>query len=186
MDGRTNSDVTVVVGSRNPVKVRAVTQVMHDIYDGQGTACAVHACDAESDVPPQPLGLETIFDGARNRARNALASRENVTYGVGIEAGIYEVRGVSLDVQFCVILDVDGWMTVGHSGGFAYPPSVLSEVEKGHEIGDIFASLSGNENIKREQGAIGMLSKGHVDRTAFTRHAVLMAMVPRLSPELYK
>lgn len=177
--------MTVSVGSRNPVKVQAVTQVMREIFDASGITWTVRACEADSNVPPQPIGLETIFDGALNRARHALESVGGATYGIGIEAGIYEVRGVSLDVQYCIILDTEGWMTVGHSGGFVYPPSVLREVEKGHEIGDIFATLSGNENIKREQGAIGMLSKGHIDRTAFTRHAVLMAMVPRLSPELY-
>lgn len=169
----------VAVGSVNPVKVKAVENVFSVVYG----AVLVEGVKVASGVPPQPFGEETVT-GAVNRAKEAYAP-EKYDLGVGIEAGLFEVGDFMLDVQYCAIYDGD-WLTLGCGSGFEYPSVVLREVLGGKEVGDVMSRVAGVENLGEKQGAIGVLSKGMLSRTQLTEQSVLMALIPRISPELYR
>ncbi len=175
----------IAVGSTNPVKIRAVENVMKRIYD----SVVVVSVAVDSGVGRQPLSLEETIKGAVNRALNALKAVKDAHLGVGIEAGLIEVPFTLtgyLDVQYCAIVDRRGSLTIGHGPGFEYPPSVVREVvERGVEVGLVMSRLTGIENLGRKMGAIGYLSRMMIDRTKLTELAVLMAMIPRLNPRLY-
>jgi len=47
-------------------------------------------------------------------------------------------------------------------------------------------ALTGIERIGHKMGAIGFLSRGLLDRAQLTEQAVLMALLPRLRPDLYQ
>lgn len=169
----------VAVGSTNPVKVKAVESVFRRVY---GEA-EVEGVKAASGVPPQPFGEETVI-GAINRAKGAYAP-EKFDMGVGIEAGLFRVSGFTLDVQYCAIYD-GSWLTLGCGSGFEYPSTVLDEVLAGKEVGDVMSRVAGIENLGEKEGAIGFLSHGMLTRTQLTEQSVLMALIPRISPELYR
>ncbi|MBN1786256.1 MAG: inosine/xanthosine triphosphatase [Candidatus Methanofastidiosa archaeon] len=178
--------VKIGVGSLNPVKVNAVRTTFEEVFEHLGMASDIDVVgfSVESGVPDQPIGLEAIYKGAQNRAM-AVYNKHPCDYNIGLEAGIYRIGDTFLDLQFCVIMDMWGWTTVGHGGGFSYPMEVIEGVRGGDEVGKIFAKISGNQNIKNQEGAIGLLSKGFIDRTAFSKQSVLMALIPRMSPKLY-
>lgn len=186
MSSKSQDTIKIGVGSANPVKINSVRSTFQDVleYLGKSPIFDIEGYNVDSGVPDQPIGLETIYNGAYNRAREASTRREN-DYSIGLEAGIYIVDGKHIDLQFCVIIDKKEWVTMGHSGGFTYPESVIEKVKTGMEVGDIFATMSGKSNIKSQEGAIGMLSRGFINRTGFSRQSVLMALIPRISPELY-
>jgi inosine/xanthosine triphosphatase len=173
----------VHVGSSNPVKLEAVRRVftrafLDEIID-------VVLVPVEPGVPSQPLGDE-VARGAVARARAAL---QGADYGVGIEAGLIYHHALKLhfDVQFCAIVDRAGRVTVGHGPGFVYPRRVLQAVlEEGQTVGQAMEALTGIEHIGHKMGAIGFLSQGLMDRRALTEQAVLMALLPRLRPDLYQ
>lgn len=170
----------VAVGTNNPVKLKAVENVFSRIYGN----VTVDARKVSSGVPSQPFGNETV-KGAINRAKNAFKSG-SYDYGVGIEAGLSDVEGFILDVQFCAIYDnIDG-ITLGCGSGFEYPPVVISEVLAGREVGDVMSEISGIPDLGKKLGAIGYLSHGMLDRTQLTEQSVLMALIPRINPKLYK
>lgn len=168
----------VAVGTTNPVKVDAVRNVFGRIYKD----VTVEPRKVGTGVPDQPFGAETI-QGAINRARNAYRSGE-YDFGVGIEAGLSDVEGYVLDIQFCAIYD-PYWTTIGCGSGFQYPPKVLSEVLTGREVGDVMSELSGIPELGQKMGAIGYLSRSMLDRTQLTEQSVLMALIPRINPKLY-
>ena len=168
----------VAVGTENPVKVAAVENVFRRVYED----VAVEPRKVGSGVPEQPFGSETIR-GAVNRAKNAYKSGE-YDCGVGIEAGLSDVEGHVLDVQFCAIYD-PFWTTIGCGSGFQYPPAVLAEVLAGRSVGDVMSEVSGVPGLGQKQGAIGYLSHGLLDRTQLTEQSVLMALIPRINPKLY-
>ncbi|CAJ36416.1 inosine/xanthosine triphosphatase [Methanocella arvoryzae] len=169
----------VAVGTVNPVKVNAVKNVFGKLFDN----VEVEGRKVGSGVPDQPFGSETI-KGAINRAKNAYRTGD-YDYGVGIEAGLTDVEGYVLDIQFCAVFDgLD--CTTGCGSGFQYPPTVLAEVLTGREVGDVMSELTGIENLGQKMGAIGYLSRGMLDRTQLTEQSVLMAMIPRLNPKLYR
>ncbi len=173
-DGR--DDVPdIAVGSANPVKVEAVRTVMERIL-GQVRVTPV---EVDPGVPQQPFGEQTR-EGAVNRARGALGGRD---LAVGIEAGVFEMPDGLYDFQYCAVLDRDGGLSVGTGMGFRYPDAVAALVRGGMTVGDAMHRIYGSAGIGREQGAVGLLSKGLIDRKTLTEQSVTAAMIPRIWDE---
>lgn len=165
----------ISVGSLNRVKVEAVRNVMERIYG----EVRITAVDARSGVPDQPFGEQTR-QGAENRARGALGDHQ---MSVGIEAGVFEFPDGLYDIQHCCILSKDGRITYGQGSGFRYPDDVAGLVRSGSTVGDAFDTLFGSEGIGKKAGAVGMLSKGLLDRLTLTEQSVTAAMIPRIWEE---
>ncbi|HEY3423120.1 MAG TPA: inosine/xanthosine triphosphatase [Methanocellaceae archaeon] len=168
----------IAVGSLNPVKIKAAENAFRRVF-GDVT---VEGKDVSSGVPSQPFGMDTV-QGAINRAKVAYSS--GYDYGVGIEAGLFEVQGFMLDLQYCAVYD-GSWLTLGCGSGFEYPPTVLTEVLAGKEVGEVMSRVAGVDDLGKKSGAIGFLSKGMLDRTALTEQGVFMALIPRINKELYR
>jgi len=175
----------VHVGTRNPAKRDAVERVFGRVYPDQGWD--VRRVSAEADVPEQPFAGD-VARGAQQRAQAALATPDRPDFGVGIEAGLIwnDLLRVYFDVQYAVIVDQTGQQTAGHGPGFVYPPAVIEAVvNDGRTVGEAMEAMSGIDGIGKRMGAIGYLSRGHMDRTALSEQAILMALVPRLRREHY-
>lgn len=165
----------ISVGSLNRVKVEAVRNVMERIYG----EVRITAVDAKSGVPDQPFGEQTR-QGAENRARGALGDHQ---MSVGIEAGVFEFPDGLYDIQHCCILSKDGRITYGQGSGLRYPDDVAGLVRSGSTVGDAFDTLFGSEGIGKKAGAVGMLSRGLLDRLTLTEQSVTAAMIPRIWEE---
>lgn len=165
----------IAVGSINQVKVAAVRTVMEKVYGD----VRITAVDVQSGVPPQPFEGQT-HQGSENRARAALGDHD---MAVGIEAGVFEMLDGLYDIQHCTIISKDGKVTYGHGSGFRYPDSIAELVRNGMTVGDAVKEIYGNTEIGKKQGAIGLLSKGLIDRKTLTEQSVTAAMIPRLWDE---
>ncbi len=176
-EGRLLRPLLVNVGSQNPVKVAAARQVIQRFHP----QLTVNAVAVLTPVGEQPWGKEAEL-GAEVRARESLGKGD---LGVGIEAGVLEREDGLYDVQHCVIIDGNGWVTRGHGMGFRYPPAIAELVRKGMPVGDACAQLFEEGDQGSGKGAIGILTNGALDRVALTEQAVLAAMVPRIRKELY-
>ena len=172
--GRTGA-MDIAVGSLNRVKVEAVRNVMERIYGD----VRITAVDAKSGVPDQPFEGQTR-QGAENRARAALG---NHSMAVGIEAGVYEFPDGLYDIQQCCVISSDGRITRGQGSGFRYPDEVADLVRDGCTVGDAFDRLYKSDHIGKKGGAVGMLSRGLLDRLSLTEQSVTAAMIPRIWEE---
>ncbi len=166
------SAVDIAVGSFNQVKVSAVRSVMERVYG----EVRITAVDVPSGVPPQPFGDQT-HEGSRNRALTALGGHE---IAVGIEAGVFEMLDGLYDIQHCTVVSRDGRETYGQGSGFRYPDSIAELVRGGMTVGDAVHRVYGSTDIGRGQGAVGILSKGLIDRRTLTEQSVIAAMIPRI------
>lgn len=174
----------IAVGSTNLVKIKAARNVFRRFF----TRVHVEGVDVGAELPPQPIGKSKIIACAIRRAKRALTSGK-FDLGVGIEAGLVRApRTISgfVDVQWCAIVDRRGVITLGHGPGFEYPAKLVKEVlSKGTEVGWVMERITGIKRIGERMGAVGYLSRGRLDRIRLTEQAVLVAMIPRLSPKLY-
>lgn len=182
----------ICVGSLNPTKVNAVKIAFEKYF----TEFQIFKIKADSGVPNQPIGMESILKGAKNRAEHALnylinekQIKTNI-FGIGIEAGLVKVPYTMtnyMDFQFCVIMDENQQITVGSGIAFEYPQSVINEIFSNPEteIGDIIGELADNINLKNEAGAISFLSKNQITRPEILTQAVISALLPRINRELY-
>ncbi len=184
----------VCVGSLNPVKFNAVKQAYKIYYNN----IDVHKAKVQSNVPKQPIGLDITVKGAYNRAKKSLEYLKSILdseyeecelFGVGIEAGLVNIplaRTNYLGLQFCVIMDQLGEVSIGSGVGFEYPEKIIKKVlSEKMEIGVIMGNLSGNRTLKREGGAISFLSKQAIKRVDILKEAVICALLPRINGELY-
>ena len=180
-DGHLMRPVKVAVATGNRVKVEAVRNVFTQVY---GYVDVVEVA-MDPDSHGQPLDERTI-EGATRRAKVAL-EKSGADFGVGVEAGLFHVQRLDkhIDIQYCAIMDSSGAVTYGHGPGFEYPPEVTKAALGGHAVGDIMSGITGIERIGHKSGSIGYLSAGLINRTSLTELAVLMALIPRIRPELY-
>ena len=173
------------VGSTNQVKVSAVKELLplYQIFKD----AEVISVETFSGVSDQPLSLEETIQGAKNRAKEA---HEGNDFGIGLESGLFEVPHTKtgmMDTCACAIYDGKEYH-VGLSSSFEYPIKVMEMVIKGtHNISQAFHenNLTENPDVGAAEGAIGILTKGRLDRIAYTKQALTMALVHLENPELY-
>jgi len=192
----------VRVGSENRAKLEAVGMALRALAanEADGVAIPVVAVDVASGVPEQPIGLEQIVTGARQRARAALASGP-CALAVGIEDGLASLGDLAADNIGCAWVTDGEREAHGFSAAFAYPSRCLEPaLREQAPIGTLFDDLwqrtrpwrsgvpghpqSGSESGRRE-GNIGRLSGGRLSRSAYGSQAVLCALVPFLHVDLY-
>ena len=173
----------VAVGSRNPVKIAAVRALLARV--APGAEAEGHA--VSSDVPDQPWGDDETIRGARARARAALAADAAATMGVGIEGGVVALAdGEVRSNAWAVVVDRDGREGVGGSLAMPLPPRVARLLREGMELGHAMDALTGSENIKHREGAVGVLTQGLITRQGAYEVLLTYALAPWLAREQWE
>jgi inosine/xanthosine triphosphatase len=169
---------TIVVGSTNPAKSSAVRGFCERAFPG----CTVVARDVPSGVPEQPIGTAQTAEGARNRARAALASVEGAQLGFGLEGGV-DAEGNLIN---CVaVVCADGRENQTWGVRFPLPPAIAARALAGEELGPVMDEVSGRSESKKSLGAVGILTNGLFTRADMWQGPVACALMPFLHPELY-
>lgn len=171
---------TAAVGSTNPAKLEAVHRALARLAPG----CAVEGITVPSGVPDQPFGDESTRQGARTRAREALA-QTSADIGVGLEGGVIFEGDEPWLVSWVAVIDRTG--RVGEASGLRMrlPASAAQRLRDGVELGDVVDALFDSHLSKQQSGAIGLLTEGFVSRTDAFADLVAMACAPLLRPDLY-
>jgi inosine/xanthosine triphosphatase len=176
----------VIVGSKNPVKIKAVKNVLRSFF---GRKLRVKGVKVDLNLPKQPIGLEETIKGAIKRAKFALDFEKNVDYGIGIEAGLIKVPYTTsgyMDQQITAILDRNLYLTIGASSMFELPKSIVeSIIKKNSEMEEVIEEFFGIKDIGKKQGAIGYFSYGKINRLKLTEQSVIMALIPRMNKRIY-
>ena len=166
------------VGSANKAKVAAVSETLKD-YPHLAEAL-VEGIKTDSGVSDQPLTLDETITGARNRAQNAFVDCE---YSVGLESGLMAVaqsKSGYLDVCVAVIYDGSEFhLGISSAWEFKDRNIIDSMVNEGLDMSQAIlkAGITQNEQIGSEEGAIGIVTKGRIDRKAYTKQALQMALI---------
>lgn len=161
----------VAVGSTNPVKREATANALP-------AATVVEAVSVDPGVSAQPTGEAETVDGARNRARRALATGD-YDLGIGLEGGVASVD--SIDGRFLTMwaAATDG-DRIEYGGGprLRLPTDVEERLAAGEELGPVMDDRLDTTGIKHDQGAAGVLTGGIIDRESALRHALAGALGP--------
>lgn len=177
----------VIVGTKNAGKIAAVkkwTEEYPILADS-----VIDSCDIESGVHSQPVGLDAIVTGAKNRAFGAYNTGK-YDLAFGIESGIFAVpytKSGFVDTTCCVIYDGEKYH-VGFSSCFEYPKKMIDGIfDEGKEISDIAVEMGFAENREFRQGLwmVWVLTKSRVTRIDYTYQAVQMALLHLENPEYY-
>lgn len=182
----------IVVASTNPVKVEAARR-------GFAAVFPQHTLDAQgisvpSGVADQPMSDAETLRGAHNRATAARAQRPEADYWIGIEGGCQECYQHLQSFAWVVVLNREaehsgaelaaGQLGAARTGAFFLPEEVAQLVRGGMELGNADDQVFGRANSKQQEGAVGIFTRGLIDRTAYYVHAVTLALIPFVNPDL--
>ncbi len=170
----------VVVGSTNPVKVNSVKTVFTEYFPG----CDVVGMAVGTGVSEQPITESETILGAKNRAMATLSSDPESEYGVGLEGGVTDVDGTLFECAWVAIAKRSGEMGLGGGLYFEIPPRVAERIRKGEELGPIMEEIM-QYDVKRNEGAIGVLTKGKLTRQEAYEQIVKSALVRFVSSEWF-
>ena len=170
----------IVIGSTNPVKFSASRRVLGALYPD----AVFQKLDVPSGVSDQPWGDRETQQGAYNRARAALkASSANLA--VGLEGGVLETPYGLFTSAWCVLLNDEGRIGIGGNACTQLPDEVIAYLKQGMELGHAMDALSGLQNTKHQDGAIGLLTNGLLTRQSAYENIIKMALSPFVRPEWY-
>jgi inosine/xanthosine triphosphatase len=174
----------VLVGSANPIKSAAVTEVFASYFEG----VEVRGMEVASGVPAQPVGDDT-WTGAQNRAlalvERSRAENLGAAYCVGLEGGIAQLAARWYTFGVICIADAAGRCGFGVSPMFELPESIVARLLAGEELGHVIDDLSGERNTKQRGGAIAYMTQGRIGRGQLYSQGVVMALMPFLNLALY-
>ncbi len=177
-------EIVVLVGSENPVKIEATKEAFEKYFEN----VRVMGIKVNSGVPDQPVNHQT-FEGARNRALRLMEISKkqgiDADFFVGIEGGIIQLLSKWFAFGGMCIIDKHGKLGYGTSPLFELPDKVTEHLLNGVELGHVMDKLTGEENTKQKQGAVGIFTKGIMDRKSFYVNGLVVALIPFLNDELY-
>jgi len=171
----------IAIGSLNPVKTRAVENVINKVWPGAEIVCV----NVPSGVSDQPISDEESIMGATNRARLALENT-NADLGIGLEGGVNDSEHGMFLCSWCVALDKNGVKSVGCGGRLLLPEKIANELRKGKELGPVMDELLNDHNVKQKQGTVGILTNNLVTRTAAFERAVIYALTKFINSKNYE
>jgi len=166
----------VAVGSMNPVKIGAARAVVQRL----APQVRVDGIAVESGVPDQPWSDAETIRGALARAHAARVALD-ADWGIGIEGGVIdEGQGRVRTCAWAAVVDREGRDGVGGSLSLELPARVAELVRSGMELGHAMDAVTGERDVKRGAGAVGVLTLGLVSRQSAYETLVAYAVVPLL------
>lgn len=167
-----------IVGTTNKAKIDAVSEILKDYPHLSEAEVSAQATD--SGVGDQPLSLEATVTGAMNRARGCFSACD---YSVGIESGLMTVpftKSGYMDVCACAIFDGTEFH-IGLSSAWEFPNPEVTKliVNEGMDMSQAVnkVGMTQNPTVGAAEGAIGILTKGRIDRKEYTKQALRMALI---------
>ncbi len=163
-----NTPSHIFVGSTNPVKIDAVNLATKHHWP------AVHITGYEvaSQVSEQPRSDAETRRGAQNRAQAVLAlglshtESKQLSLGIGLEGGVFTTENGELwSTVWVSVVDQSGVHWDANGARFKVPSQIAKLIEAGEEMGPALSKLFGGADIKRQNGAIGIVTQNFVTRT---------------------
>lgn len=176
-----NKKIIVLVGSINPVKIKAVKNVFKKIFK----KVEVKGRKSASGVNPQPISFEEAYKGALNRAKNLSKKGEVFDYLVGIEGGIQKYSFGWVTGGAIVIINQKNEIGVGFSPQLLLGSRIIKRIKKGNELGQVLENISGIKDIKQKQGAFGYFTDNLLTREKAYEAGVIFALARFLKKEMY-
>lgn len=177
--------MNIGVGSKNITKVQAVEEILKD-YPLFASA-QVHAVNVQIEEFGHPKNINEVVAGATDRAKQAQQGND---YGFGIEGGLMEVPGTKtgyMEVAACAIYD-GTQVHLGLSPACEWPAAVIQHIlHDGLDGSQAMkaAGITSEEKLGASKGFIDLATKGRMDRTAYNKAAVVMALIHLENPDYF-
>lgn len=191
---------TIAVGSKNPAKLRAVTNAVQKVWPD----AAIDTIDAPSGVRDQPLDDDEAIQGAVNRALFSRLALDT-DLGLGLEGSVAdtaygmflcgwvavvdhaftpELTSVPRELIQSAVLSHAG-VSLACTSRILLPNPVADQIRAGGELGPVMDQLTQRTDTKHAQGANGILTNGLIQRADSFEQGVIFALARYITPHYY-
>jgi inosine/xanthosine triphosphatase len=155
----------IAIGSKNPAKITAVEAAFlnHDIE--------IIAVDASSGVSEQPMSDEETITGAINRAIGA-AEKAGTPIGIGLEGGVHKTPHGLLLCNWGALAAKGMTPIIAGGARLLLPDEVAEKVLAGQELGPVMDDYAKKQNVRKNEGAVGIFTNGQVNRSEMFLHVM--------------
>ena len=166
----------IAVGSTNNAKLEAAKIAVHKMFP----QAEIIGVSVRSKVSDQPKSDKESIKGAINRARSA-QKKTGANYGIGMEGGIQKIGKSWFESGWIAIVDKKGNLGLGSSARFEMSGKLAKELLSGRELRDVMNELTNRNDVHETDGAMGVLTAGHLKRAEAYSHGIIFAFAPFLS-----
>ncbi|KAH9600951.1 Non-canonical purine NTP phosphatase/PRRC1 [Trypanosoma melophagium] len=108
-------------------------------------------------------------------------------YGIGIEGGVEKIADRWFECGWMHAVErSSGRCGLGSSARFEMGQNLMSGIlNEGKELAEIMDELTGQTDVGSGQGAMGILTAGHLGRAESYSHGLIFALAPFLSNRKY-
>lgn len=156
----------IIIGSKNPTKIAAV----ENSFRGHREVEFI-SLDVSSGVSEQPFSDEETIEGAVNRATRAIV-QGNGGIGIGLEGGVHETSHGLLLCNWGALATPDMAPIIAGGARFLLPEEVAARLRAGEELGPVMDDYAKKKNVSKQEGAVGILTNGLVNRAAMFTHVM--------------
>ncbi|MFD2211197.1 DUF84 family protein [Virgibacillus halophilus] len=153
----------IIVGSKNPAKIDAVTSVFSDT--------AIASKSTESNVSAQPFSDEETMRGAINRAKQC-ANEPTGTIGIGLEGGVMYIEEALYLCNWGALAISEDKIYTASGARIILPNEIAKKLKNGAELGDVMAEYTKKLDVRQKEGAIGIFTNELVSRKEMFTHVV--------------
>lgn len=172
--------IVVIVGSTNPVKVRATKKAFAKYFK----QIKVFGIAVDSGISAQPMSFEKAYTGALNRVNNVLKKYPEADYAVGLEGTLQPYSFGWTTAGLVVVMNKQGEIGLGISSQLLLPQKLVNLTKK-KELGLVVEDLSGIKNIKQKGGVFGVFTKNVLTREQAYFQAIIFSLSRFINSRLY-
>ncbi|WP_445489406.1 DUF84 family protein [Niallia sp. 03133] len=156
----------ICIGTKNPAKVTAVKEGFSLMVEA-----AFLPLDIPSGVSEQPFSDEETIQGAVNRGRGAVLEG-NGNIGIGLEGGVHRTKEGLYLCNWGALVTREGKIFIGGGARLPLPEELEEPLLAGEELGPIMDRYAQKNNVRHNEGAIGILTNGKVSRSSMFLHVI--------------
>lgn len=153
----------IIIGSKNPTKIQAVAEVFPEAM--------VVPLDVKSGVSAQPFSDEETKRGAINRAKRCMESTPG-SVGFGLEGGVMYIENQLYLCNWGALVTPDGQIFTGSGARIVLPWEVETGLKDGTELGDLMDAYARKQEVRKNEGAIGIFTNNLISRKEMFAHVV--------------
>ena len=158
----------VGIGTTNKAKIKAVQGGFAELIKEE-----VHfdSFKTESGVSEQPFSDEETMQGAINRASEVL-EMSNGDIGIGLEGGVVSTENGLFLCNWGALAEKGEEPIIAGGARILLPDAIAKRLLKGEELGPVMDDYCQSEGIRQHEGAMGIFTKGAVNRDEMFKHTV--------------
>ncbi|HLU22826.1 MAG TPA: DUF84 family protein [Bacillaceae bacterium] len=157
--------MNIAIGSKNKAKINAAKLAL----DSAELIHTLFPIDAPSSVSDMPFSDEETMRGAVNRAEYCLLQAD-VEMAFGLEGGVTETSYGLYLINYGALAEKGKETILSGGARIKLPEIIASKLRNGQVLGNVMEEYCKRENIRSNEGAIGIFTNGLIDRTEMFTH----------------